>query len=84
MLKTSCDSDTKNHQLLTWRAWANVAWDGVRVVGLYFNFTTVKMWGPNKSTLKLNWSFMDLNKGDFSTVRQHTFLNAFADTDKEI
>ena len=28
---------------LIWRAWANVAWDSVSVVGLYFNFTIVKM-----------------------------------------
>ena len=34
-------------QPLTWRAWASVAWDSVGVVGLCFEFITVKLQGPN-------------------------------------
>ena len=35
------------YQDITWRAWAIVAWDSVS--GLCFEFTTVKLQGPNKS-----------------------------------
>ena len=34
-------------QPITLRAWASVAWDYVRVVGLGLTFTIVKMLGPN-------------------------------------
>ena len=36
-------------QPITLRAWAIVAWDYVRVVGLGLTFTNVKMLGPNKN-----------------------------------
>ena len=43
-----CAIYVEEMQPLTWRAWANVAWDSVRVVGLCFICTIVKMQGPNK------------------------------------
>ena len=39
----------KEKQPLTWRAWASVIWDSVKVVGLCLKFTTVELQGPNKS-----------------------------------
>ena len=48
---------SKEKQPLIWRAWANVAWDSVRVVGLCFKFTTVKLQGPNKSSLNLIYTY---------------------------